>query len=510
MPPGLGLDDAPDVRSWTFAGPVERSYELSKAPVNMIVGPTGGGKTTGSARRCLRVAAWQDPSPRDGVRRARIVVICPTYRRAWDTVMPSYFKVFRQSMGEFRGSRGDPADHTFDAVLNIAGSASRIHVEVLFRAVNDLDIEDFFRGFEFTAAWLPEADTNADLDAILSFGANRAGRYPEPEDRPDHSEVSPFKGLWGDANAPLIGTPFHRRFYMRTMPTGKPAPTTDRLWVQPGGRSASAENMANLRKLDPNYYGAMALQLDSYDERRLIDNRPGYGRHGQPVHPNFDDQLHVAAQEIAVDRFCDLVISVDCGSGSMIPGATIEQRLYSGQWTFLDEIHLREGQMSTQELGGRLRQWAELPRFSKARGCMICVDPAANSRSPQTEFTDAQALGTYAGIEVQLAPTNVPKYRRQALDKLFLARVPGNPREPMILIDPACQGLIEGLAGAWHYPRRAGLVSPTPDKGRWSHVCEAAEYGPLTVDGIDAHEGRLIRPAFEGDQDTVSCVLPGA
>ena len=39
----------------------------------------------------------------------------------------------------------------------------------------------------------------------------------------------------------------------------------------------------------------MAAQLDSYDERRLIDNRPGYGRHGQPVHPNFDDQLHVAS-----------------------------------------------------------------------------------------------------------------------------------------------------------------------------------------------------------------------
>ena len=499
-----------DLRSWTFAGPVERAYELCRAPVNMIVGPTGGGKTTGSARRCLRVARWQEPSPRDGVRRARIVVVCPTYRRAWDTVMPSYFKVFPQGIGEFRGSRGDPADHMFDAVLAIDGSPSRVHVEVLFRAVNDLDIEEFFRGFEFTAAWLPEADTNADLDAILSFGANRAGRYPEPEDRPDHSEVAPYRGVWGDANAPLIGSPFHRRFYMKTMGTGKVAPATDRLWIQPGGRSAKAENMANLRKLDPDYYGAMAAQLDSYDERRLIDNRPGYGRHGQPVHPNFDDTLHVAAQEIPIDPYVDLVISVDCGSGAMIPGATFEQRRYSGQWCFLEEVFLREGQMSTQELGGRIRQVAESPKFAKARGAVICVDPAASSRSPQTEYTDAQALQQHAGIEVILAPTNNPKFRRGALDKLFLARVAGQPREPMILIDPACQGLIEGLAGAWHYPRRAGQVSPIPDKGRWSHVCEAAEYGPLTIDGMDAHEGRLIRPAFEGRDDEVSAILPGA
>ena len=142
---------------------------------------------------------------------------------------------------------------------------------------------------------------------------------------------------------------------------------------------------------------------------------------------------------------------------------------------------------------------------------MICVDPAAASRSPQTEYTDAQALQQTAGIEVQSwrRPT-IRSSGAGALDKLFLARVAGQPREPMIVIDPACQGLIEGLAGAWHYPRRAGQVSPTPDKGRWSHVCEAAEYGPLTIDGMDAHEGRLIRPAFEGGDDAVSCILPGA
>ena len=497
-----------DVRAWTFAGPVERAYELCRAPVNMIVGPTGGGKTTGSARRCLRVARWQEPSPRDGIRKARIVVVCPTYRRAWDTVMPSYFKVFRASIGEFRGSRGDPADHIFDAILNIDGTASRVHVEVLFRAVNDLDIEEFFRGFEFTAAWLPEADTNGDLDAILSMGSNRAGRYPEPEDRPDEAEVSPYRGIWGDANAPMIGTPFYRRFYQRLMPTGKAAPTTDRMWVQPGGRSANAENMANLRKLDPNYYGAMAAQLDTYDERRLIDNRPGYGRHGQPVHPNFDDVIHVANQEIAIDPYSDLVVSVDCGSGALIPGATFEQRRYSGQWCYLEEVFVREGQMSLQELGGRIRQVAESPKYAKAKGAVICVDPAAASRSPQTEYSDAQALQQYAGIEVLLAPTNNPKFRRGALDKLFLGRVSGDPRSPLILIDAACQGLIEGLAGGFHYPRRAGQVAPSPAKNRYSHICEAAEYGPLTIDGRDAQEGRLIRPAFAGGEDEVRVVLP--
>jgi hypothetical protein len=54
--------------------------------------------------------------------------------------------------------------------------------------------------------WLPEADTNGDLAAILSLGSNRAGRYPEPDDRPEGS--SAYAGIFGDANAPMIGSPF--------------------------------------------------------------------------------------------------------------------------------------------------------------------------------------------------------------------------------------------------------------------------------------------------------------
>jgi hypothetical protein len=88
----------------------------------------------------------------------------------------------------------------------IGGQRASLHVEVLFRAVNDLDIEEFFRGFEFTAIWLPEADTNGDLAAILSLGSNRAGRYPEPDDRPGH-RPSAYAGIFGDANAPMIGSP---------------------------------------------------------------------------------------------------------------------------------------------------------------------------------------------------------------------------------------------------------------------------------------------------------------
>lgn len=422
--------------------------------------------------------------------------------------MPSYFKVFPRTLGgpeAFRGSRGDPADHIFDMALNIGGQLSRIHVEVLFRAVNDLDIEEFFRGFEFTALWLPEADTNKDLDAILSLGSNRAGRYPEPDDRPDGAPPT-YKGVFGDANAPIIGTAFYRRFHEKKLADGSPAPASDRLFVQPGGFSANAENMFNLRKIDADYYGKMAAQLDVYDRRRLIDNKPGFGRHGDPVHPNFDGELHVATRPIDCDPHAMVAIGVDAGSGALIPGAAFAQRRYSGQWCFGAEIYLPDGQMSTQQLGEEIRRIMN-SRYQHAKGAVICIDPAANSKNPMTEYTTAMALQQFTGIEVQLAPSNDPKYRRAALDKLFLASVPGSPKDRMIIIDPECQGLIQGLAGGFHYQRRGGVVSPSPAKNRFSHIVEAAEYVPLTVDGLDASEGRFIRPEGYAGDDTPRMIL---
>lgn len=416
--------------------------------------------------------------------------------------MPSYFKVFPQTMGEFRGSRGDPADHSFDITVGIGGRAAPLHVEVLFRAVNDLDVEEFFRGFEFTALWTPEADTNPDLAAVLSLGSNRAGRYPEPDDRPDGADAA-YSGIFGDANAPMIGTAFHDRFYLKRLNDGKPAPEGDRLFIQPGGFSANAENIANLKKIRPDYYEHMASQLDAYDVRRLVNNRPGYGRHGQPVHPNFDQETHVAARTLDVDRFSPVYVGIDAGSNALIPGATFSQRSYSGQWRTLAEIYLPEGQMTTRELGGEIRRLMDT-RFQRASGAMLCLDPAAGGRNAASEFTTAQELQGYTNIEAQLAPTNDPKHRRAAMDRLFKLSV--GPGEPAKIIDPSCVGLIGGYTGGFHFKRRGQVVGLSPEKNRFSHVCEADEYAPLTVEGIGPSEGRFIRPDGAGAYDAPQAI----
>jgi hypothetical protein len=70
-----------------------------------------------------------------------------------------------------------------------------------------------------------------------------------------------------------------------------------------------------------------------------------------------------------------------------------------------------------------------------APGAMLCLDPAAGGRNAASEYTTAQELQHYTQIEAQLAPTNEPKHRRSAIDKLLNGH--GGPGEPAKIIDPA-------------------------------------------------------------------------
>lgn len=413
-------------------------------------------------------------------------------------MIPSFFKVYPKSSDNFRGARGDPADYNYAVKMMIDSVPCDVSMEVLFRAVTaDLDIEDFFRGLEPTAFWLPEADTNADLSTILSLAGNRVGRFPEPDDRPEDAPDA-YKGVFGDANAPVIGSPFHDRFFMKKMPDKEKAPPTDVMFNQPSGFSPKAENLHNLRKISKNFYADQAAQLDKYDVDRMLGNKPGPGRHGKAVHPNFDFEKHVSPLSIEVDPLSVVYISVDAGSNTLHPAAVFWQKVYSGQWRALAEIHIAEGQMNSDDFAEEIREvFARrfAPFLHVDVGALMCIDPAAASPNAHTEAmaSTAQDLQAKTQIEMMIAPTNVAKYRRTALDKLFLRSVYGG--QPAIIIDgEACPGLVQGLSGGFHYKKTPAGVALTPAKNVWSHVCEAAEYGPLTIDGIGAQEDRFIRP----------------
>lgn len=484
-------ENAPSIDFRNYAGPVARAFELSTAPVAVIIGPTGGGKSQAAARKALRVALNQHPSPKDGVRKARIVVVAPTYRRAHDTVIPSWLKVWpKDTWGKWSGGKGDPCDHIID--MNF-GSA-QLHLEVLFRAVQDLSLEEFVRGLETTAWWFPEMDTMQAED-LLSLASNRVGRYPEPDDRPEPTpgQLKAYAGVYGDANAPVIGGWFFKRFYTDR---AKHA-ATDRVFLQPDAFSAKAENMHNLRKINANYYRDLAANMADYDVGRLLRCQPGWSRNGKPVHEHFDTVRHVSTGPVPIDPELELRIGADCGN-TLKPAATFSQRSWSGQHRFLREISPVGRQLDLTEFAAEIRRIKDT-EFREVKNAVLIVDPSARGKSTTNQgLSYAQILQGLTGIEVRLAPSNDPGLRRTAVDQA-LKRSAGPGEAGLLCCPHGVPKLIEALAGGYRFKKSGDAYHPQPEKNDHSHEAEAAQYDLLELDGLGSvGGGGLIRPHDRG------------
>jgi len=491
-------------RVWNFAGPVARRFEFDRSSTAFIVGPTGGGKTIAAARRCLRAALWQEPSPRDGWRRARIFVVCPTYRIAWDSVIPSYLKVFPKEAdgaamkADWKGATGDPANHVVQMLGKGPDGKGPVEIDVRFRAVQDVDLDEFFRGKECTAFWLPEFDTH-DSSAILSYCSNRVGRYPEPEDRPETSDQVAYAGVWGDANTPTIGSWFQKEFF------GAPRPGI-RVHKQPPGYDpdsadgfhAQAENMANLKRIRPDYYRNMATTMEAHDVRRLLQCKLTYGRLGEPVHPSFDETVHVGPDDMTPDPELPVMIGVDVDFKG---AATFGQRSLFGQWSVYAEVIAAEapdGEMDVVEFADAIVATMKTV-FPHCKRAILIIDPAGKSRSTTNRSISwATELQARTKITVILAPSNDPKLRRTSLARPL-------KRRNGYRVHPRCTWLITALNGGFHYPKKGNAQSMVAKKNEYSSVGESAEYMTMGGEGIEDRAGLL--PAMGMSDPGVSNVV---
>ena len=485
-------------RAWGFAGPVAKAYEFDRSLGSFIVGPTAGGKTIASGRKPLRAALLQQASPRDGWRRARIFVVCPTYRIAWDSVIPSYLKVMDRPWGKWNGAKGDPADH----LIRIEGAGpdgkGPVEVDVRFRAVQDMDLDEFFRGKECTGFWFPEVDTHKSAD-IISMGLNRVGRYPEPEDRLDPPASPGWSGVFGDANTPLIGSWFDEQYYQKP-------PEGFRIYKQPPGYDpdsvdgfhAQAENVANLKKIHPQYYRDRARLMDPHDTERLFQCKRKYGRFGQPVHAKFDETTHVSKTPLEPDPDVPVIIGVDVGFRG---AAAFLQRDLFGHWRMFSEIvafDSANGEMDAVELGQAIKARL-LQRFPRCKRALIVMDPAGKARSSLNKgLSWIGVLQQHSGVGVVPAPSNDPKLRRTALSRPL-------SRRNGFLVDPSCRFSITALNGGFHYPKRGDSTSMVAKKNEYSDCGESIEYACMGGEGIEDRAGLL--PAMGlGDPSASSAV----
>lgn len=487
------------------AGDVANAYEQSRARVAVILGPVGGGKTIASSKKVLRVARMQDASPIDGVRRARIVVLARTYVDIWDKVLPSYKKTYPAAIfGEIQGSKNRQADHIYtveEAHVLPDGRRERrtLYVEVLFRAVQDIDLEDFVRGMECTAWWLTEMDTLP--QAIVELAAQRVGRYPEPDHRPppDPGQTErplAYRGVFGDANVPDIDAWFYEQFWLSAN-----RPKHWHLFLQPPGvidqgkgkaflANPKAENLQNLLKIDPNWYPEQARDMKRWQVLRFLMCKPGYSRHALPVHELFDEEVHVSTTPLEVDPYKPVIIGCDGGANTLFPSACVMQNPAWMTWRALAEFAPQE-RCSIEEFAAQILRLLNT-RVRRSAGAVIVGDPAmAQGLAGGSEGggfsiqSYGQKLERLTGITVTLAPNNKPSERRAALSGVL-------DRRGGFLTDPRNPYLIRALAGGFRYPKKsADKGELIPEKNKHSHIAEGCEYGVMGGEGLDGFFGSL-------------------
>ena len=454
---------------WVPPGPVAAAFMAASRTVEIINGPIGSGKTTTALMKLVRRAQRQMVSTTDTtldargrrvkVRKFKVCVVRDTYRQLWATTLPSWWKRVPRDMGEFTGSQGAPATHQVKFAL---ADGTVVLFQADFVAIGENAVEDVLRGYEPTAFYLNELDLLA--KEVLTYCRGRIGRYP------DMSEGGPsWYGVVADCNAPELNNWLYRDIFLASPEKLKAAEMV--LFRQPGGRTAGAENTANL---PPDYYAKQCLDNEAWYIARMVDNKPGFSRAGKPCYPEFNDALHVADHELPPVPGLPLQIGLDAG---LHPAAVLGQRMPNGGWHILEEL-VGEAGMGAVRFGEALARLLNEDRYANCRTINGTADPSAQDGNDKQagEMSWIEIVAAKAGIRVRPAPTNKLIPRLEAVRLPLTRLIDGKPG---FLLSPRCEVLREGFASSYRFRKmntKDERYDEEPEKNDSSHPHDALQY----------------------------------
>jgi hypothetical protein len=483
-----------DVRRLNSPGPVSDRFLLSRAFVQIIVGPVGSAKTVTSLRKLRRIGTQQGGRvDANGVtwRRARVGVIRETYPNLEKNTLPSWFRIHAESDGKFTWKA--PYTHRLRLILAVDPVSQRpvdvCDFEIEFRAIGDQSVEEACRGWEVNAVLVDEADLQP--PELLAFLSGRVGRF---SDLDPSQVVDPAILL--SLNAPYVDNWIYALAYENEFAELLDAEVVEALggrklvevFLQPGGRDAHAENIHNLPKGYYTIQAALNKHRPDY-VARMIDNRPVPMQHGQPVNPQFDFARHVRALEWDPRRM--LTIGFDQG---LFAAAVASQRTAEGALRSLREaVSFREAGKTLNKIGptafGQMVRAMLNDHFFDVEPDRLRIvgDPAAWSARDRadSEHDWVLAFQKALGHRVHKAKTNRQALRHEAVWKA-LAEHDG------YAVDPSCKHLIRGHLGGYRY-RDAEMGKTRETRGHlevadtiFTHVADAEQYAAVEGEHVIA------------------------
>lgn len=441
------------------AGPISDRYILSTAPVSLIIGPGGSGKTTASAKKSLVETQRMRPGA-DGLRRYVLGIWRQKYVNVWKATIPSWWKVFPRDLPKSKWTGASPreAEH----VIKFEDRWGAMEMTARFRAFGESADPDDVLGNEFTDCYLNEMPTlSEELFGALS---DRVGRDPP-------KEVSGRVGrFFGDGNAPDVLNYCYTHFF-ETPKEGY------ELFLQPSGLADDAENIQAVgREYYENTVKTFAHQ--PWRIRRMVHALPGFTRASDPVYPKFDDVRNVSRAPLEVFKQIPVLVGVD---GGLTPAACYMQERSNGQLRILAEVALQRGGM--KELSVEMLA-LEAAQFGGCDFHTVC-DPAMGAGEDTDQSSDRARLAKYLSRKVKLARSQDPGARIEAVACKFDLTLEGGA--PGLILDSRCKAMRRGFNQTFHFRNVGG----SDDRGSIAktfdgHVHEAGQYAALECGSSEA------------------------
>lgn len=408
----------------------------------MLIGPVGSGKSSVAAY-ALAQMAFNTP-PTMGISRSRSIILRNTYRELEDSCIRTFFEWVPQALGTWA-----PGTMTF--TINIPGFC---YHQFMFRAIDSAADIGKLLSTEYSYAWLSEA---RELPEELIHMLPARLRFPSRSDCPD------FRG-----RIIIESNPSDKSHWMHSIGQ-ELRPQGWKLYMQPSGMSAEAENIDNLPK---NYYQKLMHGRPQNWIDCFIHGKWAYVSGDLPVFPEYNDNRNVATETMDVIPGVPVIVGLDFG---LTPAAVFIQQL-NGQYRVLDEICTTN--MGAKRFGAEIRKLLN----QKYHQCPIEIwgDPAGEQRSQADESTPYQMLAS-EGITATPTHTNDFSIRREAVASLLLGTTLMGT--PALILSDSCRILRRGLGGDYKYDRiqvsGTARYSEKPNKSSSSHVCDALGYALL-------------------------------
>jgi hypothetical protein len=354
-----------------------------------------------------------------------------------------------------------------------------VDCEIMFLALDrDEDIRKF-RGMQITFIWYNELRFIP--MGVITEGLSRCDRFPQPG-------FSPFVGGLADTNAWDEDHKLEERsqlaaegklegwlFFNQPAAVVRAEPHEEGAHLSMSGSWWKVNPLAeNLNVLGAAYYGRQIAGAKDDWIRVNLANETGLSMDGKPVHPDYQETVH-RSSKILIPRG-DIIVNVGMDFG-LTPAAAFNQRQPTGQWWAFDEIVCEDmgAERFADQIKLKVAEWRQKSGNPKLE-FIFRGDPSGDNRSGTDERTVFQTLAAN-GVIALPASTNDTGTRRAALERPLTRMVNG---QPGILFSPLCKTLRKGLKGGFQYKRvrvsGSERFQDKPDKGMYSHICEAQEY----------------------------------